>query len=220
MLLFSICSIKLQLQKVKYSSKQQFPGPNRNTLSRVHCTRVQWWLVYPVSNFDYEQRKVFQRCGSLPIFFANFVTAKWSVNGDVNAADTRAKCLNISVAARKNCIQQFCMVRQAVFYGKRMDSQFKVLPTCMLLTYGFDPVILLRWEALFCHHKMRVGFKCCNMLGKSGMNGTDCVSVSTSCCVTQLCTHIVEFVTFASTLKPTGECLIPMLEYLIWYKLQ
>lgn len=119
MLLFSICSIKLQLQKVKYSSKQQFPGPNRNTLSRVHCTRVQWWLVYPVSNFDYEQRKVFQRCGSLPIFFANFVTAKWSVNGDVNAADTRAKCLNISVAARKNCIQQFCMVRQAVFFEKK-----------------------------------------------------------------------------------------------------
>lgn len=55
--------------------------------------------VYPVSDFDYEQRKASPRRGSLPVFNANFVTAKWSVNSDVNVPDTKNKnvktCLSL-----------------------------------------------------------------------------------------------------------------------------
>ncbi len=66
--------------------------------------------VYSVSNFHYEQRKAFQRRGSLPVFHANFVTAKWSANSDVNVPDTKTRTLKHVCHCEKSLksIQQFC----------------------------------------------------------------------------------------------------------------
>lgn len=141
---YEFCS-RSKAALVKCSRKQSFPGPNKNASSRVQRTWVQWVLVYPVSNFDYEQRKASQRCGSIPVFTANFLTAKWSANSDVNVPDTRTRTLKHASHCERGlkCIQQFCMVTR--------DTVFRVLPA-----YWTFPAHLRLWT---CDPAMRTGLQ-------------------------------------------------------------
>ena len=90
-----------------------------------------------VSNLDSTQRKAFQSRGSLRVFIANFVTAKWSVKSDVNVPDTRTRKLRRASHCQKSLqsTQPFCIVTHEsgsfLFFffvnDKCVNSQLKVL---------------------------------------------------------------------------------------------
>lgn len=87
---------------------------------------------------------------------------------------------------------------------------------------------------MFCDHKRHVGFKCCNVLGKNGINGTESTVSVNHVHLCQATLHTKEHcgLTFASTVKLTGECLITenigyqtfnktssCLNEIVWYQL-